>query len=557
MSPAAGRGENSDTMQLSFPLLSAIIFLPSLAAVLAFLIASEDLVKRMALLTSTLTFLISLLLFFLFDPSTAAMQFFERYDWIPSLGISYEVGVDGISLLLIVLTTFLTPLTLVASWDSIQTRSREFMICMLFLESGMVGVFAAVDLFLFYVFWEATLIPMYFLIGVWGGPQRIYAAVKFILYTMAGSLLMLVAILALYFLHRQATGDPTFNLFQLAQLELPLNIQRWLFLAFFLAFAIKVPLFPFHTWLPDAHVEAPTAGSVILAGVLLKMGTYGFVRFCLPLFPEASLDATPIIALLAVIGIIYGALMALVQIDIKKLVAYSSVSHLGFVMLGIFAFNSQGLDGAVLQMVNHGLSTGALFLLVGMLYDRRHTRLITEFGGLASVTPMFAAFFLVVSLSSIGLPGLNGFVGEFLVLLGAFQTIPTFAIIGALGVILSAVYMLWMYQRVMFGEMTHEANKQLTDLTLREIVVLVPVVLVIIWMGLYPQPFLKRLEASTRAIVERVVPLAHMDAAHPTAIHCPEVDQMGPEVSISASRQRGLPPAICRESQSLAPETEG
>jgi NADH-quinone oxidoreductase subunit M len=369
-------------MELLFPVLSTIIFLPSLGAMLAFLIASEDLVKRMALIISTLTFLISLVPFFMFDPSTAAMQFFERYDWIPTLGISYEVGVDGISLLLIVLTTFLTPLTLVASWDSIHARTREFMICMLFLESGMVGVFAAIDLFLFYVFWEATLIPMYFLIGIWGGPQRIYAAVKFFLYTMAGSLLMLVAILALYFLHRQATGDATFNLFELLQLELPLSTQRWLFLAFFLAFAIKVPLFPFHTWLPDAHVEAPTAGSVILAGVLLKMGTYGFVRFCLPLFPEASLDATPIITLLAVVGIIYGALMALVQTDIKKLVAYSSVSHLGFVMLGIFAFNSQGLDGAVLQMVNHGLSTGALFLLVGMIYDRSHTRLITDVCGL-------------------------------------------------------------------------------------------------------------------------------------------------------------------------------
>ena len=306
-------------MELLFPVLSTIIFLPALGAMLAFLIASEELVKRMALITSTLTFLISLIPFFMFDSSTAAMQFFERYDWIPALGISYEVGVDGISLLLIVLTTFLTPLTLLASWDSIHARTREFMICMLFLESGMVGVFAAIDLFLFYVFWEATLIPMYFLIGVWGGPRRIYAAIKFILYTMAGSLLMLVAILALYFLHRQATGDATFNLFQLLQLELPLSTQRWLFLAFFLAFAIKVPLFPFHTWLPDAHVEAPTAGSVILAGVLLKMGTYGFVRFCLPLFPEASLDATPIIALLAVIGIIYGALMALVQTDIKKL----------------------------------------------------------------------------------------------------------------------------------------------------------------------------------------------------------------------------------------------
>jgi NADH-quinone oxidoreductase subunit M len=544
-------------MELLFPVLSTIIFLPSLGAMLAFLIASEELVKRMALITSALTFLISLIPFCMFDPSTAAMQFFERYDWIPALGISYEVGVDGISLLLIVLTTFLTPLTLLASWDSIHARTREFMICMLFLESGMVGVFAAIDLFLFYVFWEATLIPMYFLIGVWGGPRRIYAAVKFILYTMAGSLLMLVAILALYFLHRQATGDATFNLFQLLQLELPLSMQRWLFLAFFLAFAIKVPLFPFHTWLPDAHVEAPTAGSVILAGVLLKMGTYGFVRFCLPLFPEASVVATPIIALLAVVGIIYGALMALVQTDIKKLVAYSSVSHLGFVMLGIFAFNSQGLDGAVLQMVNHGLSTGALFLLVGMLYDRRHTREIGDFGGVTKVMPMFAAFFLVVSLSSIGLPGLNGFVGEFLVLLGAFQTIPIFAIIGALGVILAAVYMLWMYQRVMFGEVTHAVNKQLTDLTLREVVVLVPVVLVIVWIGLYPQPFLRRMEASTRAIVERVVPVAQLGAARTRGVRCQEVNQMRSKVLINTSRRRGLPPDACRESRHLVPETEG
>lgn len=544
-------------MELLFPVLSTIIFLPALGAMLAFLIASEDLVKRMALITSTLTFLISLIPFFMFDSSTAAMQFFERYDWIPALGISYEVGVDGISLLLIVLTTFLTPLTLLASWDSIQARSREFMICMLFLESGMVGVFAAIDLFLFYVFWEATLIPMYFLIGIWGGPRRIYAAIKFIIYTMAGSLLMLVAILALYFLHRQATGEATFNLLQLLQLELPLSIQRWLFLAFFLAFAIKVPLFPFHTWLPDAHVEAPTAGSVILAGVLLKMGTYGFVRFCLPLFPDASLDATPIVALLAVIGIIYGALMALVQVDIKKLVAYSSVSHLGFVMLGIFAFNSQGLDGAVLQMINHGLSTGALFLLVGMIYDRRHTRLIDDFGGLAKVMPMFAAFFLIVSLSSIGLPGLNGFVGEFLVLLGAFQTISTFAIIGALGVILAAVYMLWMYQRVMFGEVVHEANLHLKDLTLREVAVLVPVVLVILWIGLYPQPFLKRMEASTRATVERLVTVAQHGAARTREVRCPERGRRGLGTPFKVSHRRGLAPETCRVPRPLGSETEG
>jgi NADH-quinone oxidoreductase subunit M len=430
------------------------------------------------------------------------------------------------------------------------------MICMLFLETGMIGVFAAVDLFLFYVFWEATLIPMYFLIGVWGGPRRIYAAVKFMLFTMAGSLLMLVAILALYFLHRQATGEATFNLFQLMQFALPLSAQRWLFLAFFLAFAIKVPLFPFHTWLPDAHVEAPTPGSVLLAGVLLKMGTYGFVRFCLPLFPAASLEATPIIALLAVVGIIYGALMALVQTDIKKLVAYSSVSHLGFVMLGIFAFNSPGLDGAVLQMVNHGLSTGALFLLVGMLYDRRHTRLIADFGGLAKVMPMFAAFFLVVSLSSIGLPGLNGFVGEFLVLLGAIQTMPAFAIIGALGVILAAVYMLWMYQRVMFGEVTHEANKHLRDLTLREVMVLVPVVLLIVWIGMYPQPFLKRMEASTKAIVERVVTVAKPGAAPTGAMPFPGADRIE-QAAARGPRHQGDPrPPSSHEPRGVPQESE-
>jgi NADH-quinone oxidoreductase subunit M len=537
----------------AFPLLSTIIFLPALGAVLAFLITSEELVKRMALLTSALSFLMSLLPFFMFDSSTAAMQFFEHYDWIPSVGISYEVGLDGISLLLIVLTTFLVPLTLLASWDSIQARTREFVICMLFLETGMIGVFAAVDLFLFYVFWEATLIPMYFLIGVWGGARRIYAAIKFILYTMAGSLLMLVAILALYFLHYQATGEPTFNLLQLLQLELPLSTQRWLFLAFFLAFAIKVPLFPFHTWLPDAHVEAPTPGSVLLAAILLKMGAYGFVRFCLPLFPEASIDATGIIALLAVVGIIYGALMALVQVDIKKLVAYSSVSHLGFVMLGIFAMNSQGLDGAVLQMVNHGLSTGGLFLLVGMLYDRRHTRLIADFGGIAKVMPIFAAFFLVVSLSSIGLPGLNGFVGEFLTLLGAFQALPTFAVIAALGVILAAVYMLWMYQRVMFGELTHDDNRRLLDLKAREIMVLLPIVLVIVWIGVYPQPFLTRMEASTRAIVERLGTGVQFGAVQTSVERCSEGDRQMTFIARLLNDRAAL---TCLDSGPLLPETE-
>jgi NADH-quinone oxidoreductase subunit M len=546
-------------MDAPFPLISTLIFLPTFGAVLGVLITSEELVKRMALVITGLTFLLSLILFFAFDPAIPAVQFFERYPWVPAFGINYEIGVDGISLLLIVLTTFLMPLTILASWDSIQHRSREFLICMLFLETGMVGVFAAIDLFLFYVFWEATLIPMYFIIGVWGGERRVYAAIKFMLFTMAGSLLMLVAILALYFLHRQATGEASFNLFQLAQLELPLSVQRWLFLAFFLAFAIKVPLFPFHTWLPDAHVEAPTPGSVILAAVLLKMGTYGFVRFCLPLFPEASAEAAWFIALLAVIGIIYGALMALVQVDIKKLVAYSSVSHLGFVMLGIFAFNQQGLDGAVLQMVNHGLSTGALFLLVGMLYDRRHTRLIADFGGLASKMPIFAAFFLVVALSSLGLPGLNSFVGEFLVLLGAFQAMPFYAVVAALGVILAAVYMLWMYQRTMFGEITHAENRSLSDMSPRELVVVLPLVLVILWIGLYPHPFLHRMATSTKAIVEQVVPAAKLQAAQS---HGPDRSAAPHSLRSALADEQGqddwrVTPVSCRESPNVLLETGG
>lgn len=465
---------------------------------------NELLVKSTAFITTLLTFLFSLGLFFGFDPSTPQMQFVEQVPWIEHYGISYFVGIDGISLLLVMLTTFLMPLAILASWQSITTRLREYMIFMLLLETGMLGVFVALDLFLFYVFWEAMLIPMYFLIGGWGGEQRIYAAVKFFIYTMAGSLLMLVGILVLYWQHYQLTGTLSFNLLDLDTLSLSPAIQRWLFLAFFLSFAIKVPLFPFHTWLPDAHVEAPTAGSVILAGVLLKMGTYGFLRFSLPLFPQAALNAIPYILVLAVIGIIYGALVAMVQPDIKKLVAYSSVSHLGFVVLGIFALNAQSIGGGIIQMVNHGLSTGALFLIVGMLYDRRHTRLISDFGGLTKVLPIFAGFFMVVTLSSIGLPGLNGFVGEFLILVGVFQIYPGFAVFAALGVILAAVYMLWMFQRVMFGQITHEENRHLPDLNGREISLLIPIVLLIVWIGVYPHPFLQRVEVSTQHLIERV-----------------------------------------------------
>jgi NADH-quinone oxidoreductase subunit M len=378
---------------------------------------------------------------------------------------------------------------------------------MLLLETGMIGVFVALDLFLFYVFWEVMLVPMYFLIGVWGGERRIYATIKFFIYTMVGSVLMLVAIISLYFMHEAATGLATFDFtvimdnMRSGNLILATQQQAWLFLAFFFAFAIKVPLFPFHTWLPDAHVEAPTAGSVILAGVLLKMGTYGIVRFCLPMFPQATIDFTPLITALAVIGIIYGALVAMVQTDIKKLVAYSSVSHLGFVVLGIFALNDQGLQGAMYQMLNHGISTGGLFLLVGMIYDRRHTRLIDEFGGLAAPLPVFSTVFLIVTLSSIGLPMLNGFVGEFLILLGAFKADTATAVVATSGVILSAVYMLWMYQRVIFGEVRNPKNQALNDLSSREKWILVPLVVLIFWMGIYPSSFLRKMDNSVANVL--------------------------------------------------------
>jgi NADH-quinone oxidoreductase subunit M len=497
-------------------LLSTVTFLPALGAVLVFLLPrrAEALARQVALAVSVATFVVSLPLYFGFNPATPDYQFVEQRAWMPTLGVAYHLGVDGISLLLVLLTTFLMPLALLASWSSVEARWKEFAITMLLLETGMVGVFVALDLFLFYIFWEAMLIPMYLIIGIWGGANRVYAAVKFILYTLFGSLLMLVAILALYFQHGAATGTYTFDLPVLAKFVLPGGLnQNLLFLAFALAFAIKVPMFPFHTWLPDAHVEAPTAGSVILAGVLLKMGTYGFLRFCLPLFPQASLQFAPWIFALAVIGIVYGAWVSTVQPDIKKLVAYSSVSHLGFVMLGLFTLTAQGLVGGIIQMVNHGLSTGALFLLVGMIYERRHTRLIADFGGLWSVMPAFSAILLIVSLSSLGLPGLNGFVGEFLILVGTFQVNRTAAVLATTGIIFAAVYMLWMYQRVIFGEVTREENRRLSDLTPREWAVLLPVVLFIVWIGVYPAPFTGVTEASVQALIAQTQAKAAATAA--------------------------------------------
>ncbi len=488
-------------------LLSAVTFLPAVGAVALALVPRRrpGVHRAGALGVALLTLVVSIPLWTRFDGDSADFQFEEVHRWLPTLGVSFHVGIDGISLLLVLLTTFLTPIALASAWHAIEDRTKEFVITMLLLETGMLGVFVSLDLFLFFVFWEAMLIPMYLVIGVWGGGNRIYAAVKFVLYTMVGSALMLVAILALYYQHGAATGTYTFDVPTLARWVVPPGLgQNLMFLAFALAFAIKVPLFPFHTWLPDAHVEAPTAGSVILAGVLLKMGTYGFLRFCLPFFPDASFKFAPLVFALAVIGIVYGAWVSTVQPDLKKLVAYSSVSHLGFVMLGLFTLNQQGLVGGVIQMINHGLSTGALFLMVGMIYERRHTRLISEFGGLWKVVPAFSVLFLVVVLSSLGLPGLNGFVGEFLVLVGAFQVNGWLAAVATTGIIFAAVYLLWMYQRVVFGEITHAENGRLADLSRREWAVLVPVLVFIVWIGVYPTAFTGKTEATIAALLAQV-----------------------------------------------------
>ena len=493
-------------------ILSLIVLLPLAGALLVLLAGGvgdrperERTVRTLALVVSLVTFAATLLLWWRFDPSTADYQFVERHAWIPKFGIQYLVGVDGISLFLIVLTGFLTPLALLSSWDSVHKNVKMFSFFLLALESSMLGVFVAIDLFLFYMFWDFVLIPMYFLIGIWGYERRVYAAVKFILYTMAGSVLMLVAIIGLAWAHAAATGgDPSFNLLDLQSLTLSWPLEKWFFLAFAVAFLIKVPLFPFHTWLPDAHVEAPTAGSVILAGVMLKMGTYGLVRFAFPLFPSAAMHYAPWIAVFAVIGIIYGALVAMVQPDMKKLVAYSSVSHLGFVVVGLCAMNVQGVQGSIYQMLNHGVSTGGLFMIVGMLSDRRHTRLISDYGGLKAVMPRFVAAFLLITLSSIALPGLNGFIGEFLILLGAFLWNSTFAAFAASGVILSAVYMLWMFQRVNYGELTNPKNRALPDLTPREWALVVPTIAVAIGMGVFPGVFLRPMEPAVKRTIERV-----------------------------------------------------
>ncbi|OGR44732.1 MAG: NADH dehydrogenase [Elusimicrobia bacterium GWA2_61_42] len=474
--------------------LSLLIILPAAAGLALLLVPAErtGALKGLALAAALAAFLVSLKLYAGFDPAGTAMQFQLNRAWLPSFGINYFLGIDGISLLLIMLTALLMPISVLASFGYIKESPRAYYATLLFLESAMIGVFAALDLFVFYLFWEAMLIPMYFLIGVWGGPRRIYAALKFFIYTMAGSVLMLAAILWVVSAQHDATGSWTFAIPALYGGALTAQAQFWLFAAFALAFAVKVPLFPFHTWLPDAHVEAPTAGSVLLAGVLLKMGVYGYLRLAVPLFPQAAAVFAPWLAGLGVIGVIYGSLVAWSQRDMKKMVAYSSVAHLGLVMLGVMAFEPSAVAGAVLQMVNHGLSTGALFLLVGVLYERRHTRLIEDYGGLAKVMPGFAAVFMLVTLSSIGLPGLNGFVGEVLVLFGSFKVYPWLAGAAVAGVVLSAVYMLGMYQQVVFGPLRHTENRILPDLNAREWLYLLPLVILIALIGVWPNPLLRR-----------------------------------------------------------------
>ena len=500
-------------------ILNALIVLP-LAGVIPLLLAPAARARQVALVVTILEFVLSLGLWWAFDSSTAVMQFAVEGAWLPQWGIKYALGLDGISLFMVLLTTGIMPLSVLSSFHYITHRERLYYGLLLTLLTGMLGVFLALDMFLFYVFWEVMLIPMYFIIGIWGGKNRLYAAVKFFIYTMAGSLLMLVAILVMMFEGYRIGGVPSFAYDAFLTYAPQMGpLAPWLFLAFALAFAIKVPMFPFHTWLPDAHVEAPTAGSVILASVLLKMGTYGFLRFAVPFFPDVALSplVTSIVVGCAVIGIVYGALVALVQPDVKKLVAYSSVSHLGFVMLGIWAATLQSVQGALLIMIGHGLSTGALFLLIGMLYERRHTREIAAFGGLARVIPVFSLLLVVTSLASIGLPGLNGFVGEFLVLLGSFERFPWATGIATTGVIFAAAYLLWALQRIIFNRLDQPENAHLTDLSARELWVVLPLVAGMIWLGLYPRPVLDRMDAAARHYIQLVQP--GKDKAPATALN--------------------------------------
>ncbi len=489
--------------QLGYSILSWTVFIPVIGAVFLLFIRSESAIRWTTLLFTILTLFVSFPLLGNFDKTTYKMQFVERSEWIPSWGINYFIGIDGISILFLFLTTILAILCVLVSWKSVEGKVREFHMAILTMEAGMLGVFVALDFFLFYIFWEAMLIPMFLLIGVWGGKNRVYAAIKFFLYTLIGSVLMLVGIVVLYF-----AGGKTLDILALANAQYPFTLQCWLFLAFFAAFAVKVPMFPVHTWLPDAHTEAPTAGSVILAGVLIKMGAYGFLRFSMPMFPDATQYFSGPIMVLSIIAIIYGALICFAQKDFKRLIAYSSVSHMGFVTLGLFALNTQGIEGGILQMINHGVITGAMFLMIGIIYERTHTRVIAEYGGFAKLVPWYAGFFLILTFASIGLPGTNGFIGEFLIIFAAFKAKMIFGVLAATGIILGAGYMLWLYQRIFFQDANpdYEASGHhpVRDLGFREVITLLPLFVFVFWIGLYPNAFLDYMHASVEHLLQQV-----------------------------------------------------
>jgi len=524
---------------MNISMLTVVVFLPALGALIIALFVpktNENAIKLVANAVAFVDFALSLVLLQGFEIATTQLQHVTKVSWIPQLGIEYFIGIDGISLLLVILTTGLGFIAVLSSWTYIQERLKEYYAILLLLQTGILGVFVSFDFFLFYVFWEVMLVPMYFLIGIWGDKNRLYAAIKFFLYTLFGSVLMLLGIIALYLANAAETGVYTFNILEFYRLTLSPDLQWWIFLAFFLGFAIKVPMFPFHTWLPDAHVQAPTAGSVILAGVLLKMGTYGFIRLSLPILPDATRQFVPMIAVLSIIAIIYGGLVALMQKDWKSLVAYSSVSHMGFITLGIFMLNPVALQGGIFQMLAHGVATGGLFLIVGLIYERMHTKEIARFSGLAQVMPVYATMFAIIAFASLGMPTLNGFIGEFLVLAGTFQESHQYAFFAVWGVVLAAAYLLWLYQRVMLGEVKDDEIAGLKDLNLRESMTLIPLVIMAIVMGIYPKPFLKMIEEPVNAIIERVRP-GYFDGSGVTPLPLPSTPGTAAALPVNAKGQ--------------------
>ncbi len=536
--------------QIGFPVLTLLLLLPALGALAIAFLKDERQMRVTALATTSVVFALSLLLPLLFERGTPNMQFVEELNWIRPLGAAYHLGVDGFSLFLVTLTTFLMVLLVLFSWKGVELNLKQYLICLLVLETTVVGVFMAIDLLLFFLFWEIMLIPMYFLIKIWGGTNRDYASLKFVLYTLLGSVLMLVGFVILYLnyhdyaLAQNLSQTYSFSILDLLKAPMSESKQNIVFLLLFFGFAFKVPMFPFHTWLPDAHVEAPTAGSVLLAGVLLKMGTYGFVRFSLPLLPEASINFVPMMTILSVIGIVYGALLALAQDDIKKLIAYSSISHLGFVVLGIFALNRTGIQGGMIQMLNHGISTAGLFLVVGFLYERRHTRAISEYGGLGRRLPIFAAFYMIISLSSMAFPGTNGFVGELLILVGAAQLDWRLTVTAIVGVLLGAAYLLWLYQRIMMGQITNPKNEKIPDLDRREIGICVALAVMIFWVGIYPMPFLKAMDGSIDFVAQRVAraaPVITEPAVEVTPAALQSIDAPEEEIPLPAAEKEGTP----------------